>query len=119
MHLPVIQNSTHQYFRHFASNGTLCCQAVDRYGLHCLLCKVGGHVVRRHNAQRDDLARHLTEPSAVTSGVLIVQNAPNASTENMRLDIVFHDFHSRARHIDVEVCTHTRVEAHSSIGQGL
>ena len=80
MHLPVIQNSTHQYCRRFASAGTLCCQTVDRYGVHCLLCKVGGHVVRRHNALRDELARLLEEPSAVASGVLVEQNAPNTPT---------------------------------------
>ena len=105
MHLPVIQSSTHQYCRRFSSTGTLCCQTVDKYGLHCLLCKIGGHVVRRHNAERDELARLLKEPSAVASGVLLEQNAPNTPTENMRPDIVFHDFHSRVRHIDVEVCT--------------
>ena len=105
MHLLVIQNSTHQYCRRFASAGTLRCQTVDKHGLHCLLCKVGGHVVRRHNALRDELARLLEEPSAVASGVLVEQNAPNTPTENMRPDIVFHDFHSRVRHIDVEVCT--------------
>ena len=61
--------------------------------------------MRRHNALRDELARLLKEPSAVASGVLVEQNAPNTPTENMRPDIVFHDFHSRVRHIDIEVCT--------------
>jgi hypothetical protein len=105
MSLAVIQPSTHQYCRHYSAQGTLCGGQVDALGLHPLLCKVGGHVVHRHNAVRDELASILSSAEASAQGALVEQNAPDTPTANMRPDIVFHDFRGRVKHVDVEICT--------------
>ncbi len=86
-----------RYFLHLGN------AQLDNKGLHACLCKVGGHVVQRHNQIRDALAGELT--SASVSNVLTEQNAPDTPTAMLRPDIVFHDHQSRIKHIDVEVCT--------------
>jgi hypothetical protein len=105
MGLAVIQPSTHQYCRHYAAQGTLCGAQVDALGLHALLCKVGGHVIHRHDAVRDELAHILCESESSAQGALVEQNAPDTASANMRPDIVFHDYRGRVKHIDVEICT--------------
>ena len=35
---------------------TVCGAALDPFGTHALLCRLGGHVLRRHNRLRDKLA---------------------------------------------------------------
>ena len=76
---------------------------MDLCGTHALLCKRGGHVVRRHNAIRDCLAAVLKSTNVGT--VLIEQNAPATPEHLLRPDIVFHDANGRIKHLDVEVCT--------------
>jgi hypothetical protein len=105
MGLAVIQPSTHQYCRHFSTRGILCGDQVDAFGMHPLLCKVGGHVVRRHNGVRDELESILNDAESSAEGALTEQNAPDTPTANMRPDIVFHDYRGRVKHIDVEICT--------------
>ncbi len=105
MNLAVIQPSTHQYCRHYSAQGALCGGQVDALGMHPLLCKVGGHVVHRHNAVRDELALILNDAESSAQGALVEQNAPDTPTASMRPDIVFHDYRGRVKHVDVEICT--------------
>jgi hypothetical protein len=86
IYLEVIQPSTHQYRRQ-------------------LLCKVGGHVIHRHDAVRDELASILSDSGSSAQGALVEQNAPDVASAKMRPDIVFHDYRGRVKHIDVEICT--------------
>lgn len=107
MNLAVIQPSTHQYCRHFSAQGAVCGAQVDTLGMHPLLCKVGGHVIHRHNGARDELALILNDAESSSQGALAEQNAPDIPAASMRPDIVFHDYRGRVRvkHIDVEICT--------------
>ena len=105
MGLAVFQPSAHQYCRHFSSQGMLCGGQIDTLGMHPLLCKVGGAVIHRHNAVRDELASILNDAESSAQGALTEQNAPDTPTANMRPDIVFHDYRGRVKHIDVEICT--------------
>ena len=105
MGLAVIQPSTHQYCRHFSAQGTLCGDQVGAFGMRPLLCKVGGHLVRRHIGVRDELESILNDAESSAEGALTEQNAPDTPTANMRPDIVFHDYRGRVKHIDVEICT--------------
>ena len=105
MNLAVIQPSTHQHCRHYSAQGAVCGSQVDALGLHPLLCKVGGHVIRRHDAVRDELAVILNDAESSAQGALVEQNAPDTPAANMRPDIVFHDYRGRVKHVDVELCT--------------
>ena len=62
----------------------------------------GGHVVRRHNAIRDCTAKELG--NAGISHVTVEQTAPDDTTA-LRPDLCYHDSHSRAVFLDVEVTT--------------
>ena len=105
MNLAVIQPSTHQYCRHYSAQGAICAAQVDDCGLHPLLCKVGGHVIHRHDGVRDELALIMNDADSSCQGALVEQNAPDTATANMRPDVVFHDYRGRVKHIDVEICT--------------
>ena len=76
---------------------------MDEYGIHALCCKRGGHVVRRHNAERDCIAKELT--NAGIPHVSVEQTAPHDTTTALRPDICYHDSQSRAVFLDVEVMT--------------
>jgi hypothetical protein len=105
MSLPVyeaIAAGHHQSCNH-RSQATTCGAQLDVKGIHALCCKIGGHVVHRHDSIRDVEARCLS--LACTSSVLVEQNAPDTPFEMLRPDIVFHDYRSRVKHADIEVCT--------------
>ena len=80
----------------------VCGATMDEYGIHSLCCKRRGHVVRRHDAIRDCTAKELG--NAGISHVTVEQTAPDDTTA-LRPDLCYHDSHSRAVFLDVEVTT--------------
>jgi hypothetical protein len=105
MSLPIFQEpcSGHNVACDHKNRHRVCGANLDTLGIHALCCKLGGHVVQRHNAIRDTIARVMR--NATTSTVHIEQNAPDTPSHLLRPDIVFSDFRSRTKHLDVEVCT--------------
>ena len=73
--------------------------------MHPLLCKVGGHVIHRHDAVRDEIALIRNDAESSSQRALVEQNAPDMATANMRPHVVFYDYRGRVKHIDVEICT--------------
>ena len=102
--LPVFTQGAGQHLvcRHTGHETGVCGVAMDEYGTHSLCCKRGGHVVRRHNEIRDCCAKELS--NAGISHVVVEQTAPHDTTA-LRPDICYHDSHSRAVFLDVEVTT--------------
>ena len=102
--LPVFAQGvgTHLVCRHTGHETGVCGTTMDEYGTHSLCCKRGGHVVRRHNAIRDCTAKELG--NAGISHVTVEQTAPDDTTA-LRPDLCYHDSHSRAVFLDVEVTT--------------
>jgi len=105
MSLPVfveaIAAGYHQSCSH--TSRTTCGALPDVKGIHALCCKVGGHVIHRHDSIVKVTALCLR--LACASTVLVEQNAPDTATEMLRPDIVFHDYRNRVKHADIEVCT--------------
>lgn len=84
-------------------SGNRICQAhLDITGLNTLLCKLGGHVVTRHNRIRDLLGKLL---QAITAATVSVEQHSGLDTDQYRPDINFLDHNSRQHHIDVEITT--------------
>jgi len=80
-----------------------CNTLLDTRGLHALLCKLGGYVVKRHNRGRDCLAGLIED--RVQSTVHIEQHTPELVADARHPDIDFFDFQQRHKYIDIEVCT--------------
>ena len=87
-----------------AQRGSRICDApLDTKGRHSLLCKLGGHVVRRHNCGRDCLAGLIS--TRVQSTVHVEQHTPDMTADQRHPDIDFHDHQQRHVFVDIEVCT--------------
>ena len=82
---------------------TVCGAALDTYGLHALICRLGGHVVRRHNRLRYSLAGILSE--TLDGTVHVEQHAPGVHEDNRRPDISYLDHRGMRQWIDVAVVT--------------
>ena len=87
----------------FQRGSQVCNDPLDTKGLHSLLCRRGGYVVRRHNKGRDCLASLIS--SRVQSTVHIEQHTPELTEDQRHPDIDFHDHNQRHVFIDFEVCT--------------
>ena len=74
---------------------------LDDLGDHALLCKSGGHVVRRHNRIRDALAETISQ---LIPQVPQVEQMPPDDPQR-RPDIGYITTKGRREWIDVEVCT--------------
>ena len=108
MHLDVYRKDLAErlHCKHKASvqrGGRICDDNLDTKGLHALLCKLGGHVVRRHNRGRDCLAELID--SRVQSNVHVEQHTPEMVADERHPDIDFFDHEQRHVYIDIEVCT--------------
>ena len=82
---------------------TACGAALDADGTHALLCRLGGHVVRRHNKLRDTLADILGD--VLESTVHIEQHPAEVTEDERRPDISFIDYRGMRQWIDVAVVT--------------
>jgi hypothetical protein len=82
---------------------TVCGAALDASGSHALLCRLGGHVVRRHNKLRDTLAGILE--SVLDSTVHVEQHPPGMHEDARRPDICYIDYRGIRQWIDVSVVT--------------
>ena len=99
---PVLANGMHLTCTH-RNPQTVCGAALDTFGSHALICRLGGHVIRRHNKLRDTLA-------AILSGVLetsvhVEQHAPEVQEDARRPDICYIDYRGMRQWIDVAVVT--------------
>ena len=93
-------------------NLRVCEQPLDSKGLHALLCKLGGHIDRRHNKGRDCLAALID--ARVDSTVHIEQHTPDIAPDQRHPDIDFFDHEQRHVFVDIEVCTpHARTGSRS------
>ena len=99
---PVGANGMHMTCAH-RNQQTVCGAALDLYGRHPLLCRLGGHVVRRHNKLRDTLASVLTRVLDTT--VHVEQHAPEMQEDARRPDICYLDHRGMRQWIDVAVVT--------------
>ena len=81
----------------------VCGAALDAFGTHALLCRLGGHVVRRHNKLRDKLASILEE--VLGSTVHVEQHAADAHEDNRRPDPSYIDHRGMRQWVDVAVVT--------------
>ena len=79
----------------------VCGASLDAFGLHAVLCRLGGHGVKRHNCLRDVLASILLD--VFGSGVHVEQHPPNITEDQRRPDICFIDFRGMQQWIDVAV----------------
>ena len=94
----------------------ICDAPMDTKGHHCLLCNLGGHVVRRHNCGRDCLAGLISD--RVQSTVHIEQHTPDMTSDQRHPDIDFYDHQQRHVYVDIEVCTpHARSPAGNAAPQ--
>ena len=99
---PVRANGMHMTCAH-RNQQTVCGAALDTFGLHSLLCRLGGHVVRRHNKERDTLAGILSRVLDTT--VHVEQHAPEVQDDARRPDISYLDHRGMRQWIDVAVVT--------------
>ena len=105
MRLPVYMNDgpcTHRSKRRPGHPPQSCPVQRDRYGLHCLCCKVGGHVMTRHNAVRDRLAAITGE--CLNTIVYTEQNG-NVSEDERRPDFHYANAKGMTEHADVRIAT--------------
>ena len=82
---------------------TVCGASLDTYGLHALICRLGGHVIRRHNRLRYILADIIS--TALESSVHVEQHIPGVHEDNRRPDISYADHRGMRQWIDVAVVT--------------
>ena len=82
---------------------TVCGAALDTLGAHALLCRLGGHVVKRHNRLRDTLAAILRE--VLDTSVHVEQHPAEIAEDERRPDISFLDHRGMRQWIDVAVVT--------------
>ena len=80
---------------------TVCGAALDPFGVHALLCRLGGPVVRRHNKLRDVLAAILEMLLETT--VHIEQHPAEVQDDARRPDISYIDHRGIRQWIDVAV----------------
>ena len=99
---PVAANGMHMTCSH-RNQQMVCGAALDTYGIHALMCRLGGHVVRRHNMLRDTLARILE--GVLETTVHVEQHAPEIQEDARRPDISYIDFRCMRQWIDVSVVT--------------
>ena len=86
---------------------TVCGAALDTFGRHALLCRLGGHVVRMRNKLRDTLVGILGNVLETT--VHVEQHARELQEDARRPDISYLDHRGMRQWIDVAVVTpHTR-----------
>jgi hypothetical protein len=103
---PMRANGMHMTCAH-RNQQTICGAALDTFGAHSLLCRLGGHVVRRHNKLRDTLGRVLSNVLETT--VHIEQHAPEIQDDARRPDVCYIDYRGMRQWIDVAVVTpHSR-----------
>ena len=105
LHLPVFENCVP--CRHVSKPRPgrppqLCSCECDIYGRHALLCNVGGHIVKRHNALRDDTAENV---QGIVDGPVYVEQHDHAYTDNRHPDINFQNHRGETAHVDVMVVT--------------
>ena len=74
----------------------------DRYGLHCLCCNFGGHIMTRHNAVRDRLAAITGE--CLDTATFVEQNE-NVSEDDRRPDFHFSNAKGMTEHVDARIVT--------------
>ena len=105
LHLPTLP-TTCTHCKHKNANQS-CTAQQDPQGTHAICCKLGGHVVRRHDSIRDALADIITNLTGLTphKEVIIPHAAPNR--ENPRLDIVTTNENGSHTYIDVSIATAT------------
>ena len=85
------------------SNYRVCNEFLDVKGLHALLCKLGGHVVRRHNRIRDLLAKLIQEQIDAT--VHVEQHLPGMQPDESHPDIDYIDYRNLRQDLDTEIVT--------------
>ena len=108
MHMDVFSTGPNQTLRckhqaSFQRGGRICNEPLDSKGHRALLCKLGGHVVHRHNRGRDCLAGLIS--SRVQSTVHIEQHTPDMTADQRHPDIDFYDHGQRHAFVDIEICT--------------
>ena len=85
----------------------VCNQVAGTKGLHSLLCKKGGFVVRRHDTVRDLFANMLTEMLGIPAHT--EQHPPGELPDNRRPDVDYFDKNLVRQYLDIAVVTpHTR-----------
>ena len=84
-------------------NYRVCNDFLDVKGLHALLCKLGGHVVRRHNRIRDLLAKLIQD--RIDATVHIEQHLPGLQPDDRHPDVDFINYRNVRQYIDVEIVT--------------
>ena len=90
-----------------------CRQAADAKGLHPLLCKLGGHVVARHDKIRDVVATLIHETLDVP--VHTEQRPPGDQPDDRHPDVDYYDSRMVRQYLDVEVVTpHARAQPGAS-----
>ncbi len=99
---PVASNGMHMTCAH-RNQHTVCGAALDTFGTHALLCRLGGHVVRRHNKLRDTMAGILA--GVLDTTVHVEQHAPEVQDDARRPDICYIDHRGTRQWIDVAVVT--------------
>ena len=82
---------------------TPCTVMCDAGGDHARLCRLGGWVVKRHNAMRDALAKEIEAVSQFP--VHVEQHDETMTDDDRHPDIDFYDVNGRHRWIDVSVVT--------------
>ena len=102
MSLDIFHNATCNHQGGPRSGNRICQTQLDPKGLHALLCKLGGHIIKRHNRIRDLLAQLLQEVSLATVNV---EQHTGLDADQRRPDVDFLDHHARRQHIDVEIVT--------------
>ena len=80
---------------------TPCTSMCDMRGDHARLCRLGGWVVRRHNAMRDALSKEIESVSAFP--VHVEQHDESLPDDQRHPDIDYYDHNARRRWIDVAV----------------
>ena len=110
MNLPVysISAAQPQHCKHKSRPRTgtparVCSTRLDVKGHHPLCCKLGGHVIGRHNDGRDCLASLMKERSV--RNVNVEQHAPDVLPDQRHPDVDFFDHRQRHGYMDFEVCT--------------
>ena len=80
---------------------TVCGAALDTMGAHALLCRLGGHVVKRHNKLRDTLADILK--GVLDTSIHVEQHPAEVTEDERKPDICFLDHRGMRQWIDVAV----------------
>jgi hypothetical protein len=88
---------------HRRPDGTVCGAALDEYGVHAMACKVGGHLVARHNHLRDATSDMIVLNVGVPTAKEQVLSGNPADPEALRADVSFADAGYQLVHFDITV----------------